>query len=242
MIVAPPVVQEPPNGGVPPSSGPPAIFHHPPNADVPWANRLPAFFHNQINGTQALQVHLGRALDLATKMMANEGAPAVAHVPLLPVVPGFFGAGQTALSNGTPVHIETHFHWHTHNNGANTQNANPQVQPPTPTPNTHTWIKFISHGDRPCDNRPLPWPRNVEATSAILLKTLSIRDFLVKLGSPQQAGFGVQQVFKEEGEVWGAGQVFEWGAGQPDVKLGSTELGRGIEGREVWIVKWARGT
>ena len=104
---------------------------------------------------------------------------------------------------------------------------------------THTWVKFFEDGSRPCDAFPRRYQFEIRPASKVLPKDLSMREFLSQLGTPQQAGYGVQQVFPQGDGVWGAGQIFEWGIGNPTDRLGSTELGRGVVGKEVWIVKWA---
>ena len=223
MSAAPTTVEEPPNGGVPPVYGPLAILL------------------NQALAMQAPQVQLRRGQTLPTNMMACEGPPPVMRLPFFSLVPDFFGANQTTPTSSNHTHTETHYHQHVHyHNGANASNANPPVQEPQPTPDTHTWIKLISHGIRPNDEFPLPYRRAVQENSRTAPKALTMKEFLKGLGCPEQVGYGVQQVFPMDGGLWGSGQVFEWGAGQAELKLGSTELGRGIEGREVWIAKWAR--
>ena len=133
------------------------------------------------------------------------------------------------------------------NHPTNTVNLNlnllqpqlPQAAPPDRRL-THTWINFFEDGSRPCDAFPRPYRSGIDPTLLEVSKDISMRDFLARLGTPQQAGFGVQQVFPQEGGVWGSGQIFEWGVGRPKERLGSTELGRGVQGREVWVAKWAR--
>ena len=62
----------------------------------------------------------------------------------------------------------------------------------------------------------------------------------MRIGVPQERGHGIQQVFPLVGQPWGLGQIFEWLVGDGNQPLSDTELGKGEEGREVWICPWTR--
>lgn len=148
-------------------------------------------------------------------------------------------APAPAQAPGVQTDGGVQYHWHIHVGAEGTTPLTAgTTQAPAPTRETHCWLKFFHEGVRPCDTYPEPWLFDWRTDSYVFAKTTPMRDVLIRLGCPQVAGFGIQQVFPQEGRVWGPGQFWAWGGGDVNQTIGNTVLGRGYEGREAWAVRW----
>lgn len=151
---------------------------------------------------------------------------------------------STRVENHTHYHRDQHIHNH---HTIVPANANNHALIPTLsiTRQTHTLIKYVPNDPSPARWHPDPCPRPVQIqrlTGRAVLKNTTMRDFLLEtlpaFGLSCERGNGIQQIFPMGNNVWGPGQIFEWGDGDAGAALGGTELGKGYPHHEMFIARW----
>ncbi|KAL9634223.1 MAG: hypothetical protein Q9164_004222 [Protoblastenia rupestris] len=178
-------------------------------------------------------------------LMRMPDAPIVRQVPALPVspdVPQIENAAHRAPKAATTVYAPgtTHHHTHYHiHEAAPANNAVAAAAAPAPIEQS-TYIHWVNNGVRPCDYYPEACP-NVQYSRHTIPKNTTINQLMAFFGCPAVRGRGLQQIFRMEGDVYGAGQQWEYGVGDQNMTLGECEIGRGVLGRETLLVVWTAG-